>query len=110
MMNEQLRELVEEAAEKGAEKACTKTREDLEQVVREIALSVAEKHGRRMLERMNIDPDHLLEMQRDVIFLRSLRTTTEVASRRGFLAAVVLFTTAAGTLIVMGLKTWFKQH
>lgn len=76
---------------------------EIKEVVRE---AVAEAVPETLLT-MGIDPDQPLEMQKDFVYLRDWRLTSEAIKKKGILAAVGLMVTGGLGAMYLGLKHYF---
>lgn len=60
------------------------------------------------LQTLGFDIDDVSEMQKDILFLRRLRQTSEAASGKTMTALIGLFFTAIGALLAIGLNSYFN--
>jgi len=89
------RHCVEEAADKAAKKAAM-TPEEIAAVVRQTLLQ------------MGVDSDNPLESQKDFQHLRQWRRAGEDLRSKGMLALMSIFITGLVSLVIVGLKEYFK--
>lgn len=75
-----------------------------EDEVRKIVKEAARQTVNEVLSSLGLDARDIKDAQRDFIFLRSWRETTEVVKKRGFAATVTLLLSGIAALIVMALK------
>lgn len=59
------------------------------------------------LTSLGLDMEHPLEVQRDLQYVRDLRTTVEAVKRRGLMTAVGVLVTFACGIVALGIKEYF---
>lgn len=76
-------------------------REELREIVRETV--------RETMRELGVDTEDMLEVQRDMSFLRDLRKARDSATAKAVVVAVGVLITAALGALALGIKSWLHQ-
>jgi hypothetical protein len=81
-----------------------------EERIRVVAREAAKEAVRDMLERLGVDADDFVEVQKDFQHLRDWRLSVAAIKRQGLISAVGVLTMGMLGLIWMALKTGAAPH
>lgn len=74
--------------------------------LREIIREEMKEANKQLLLAIGINPEHPLEAQADMTFLRSMRERCEQIGAAGTKAAITIIVGGIITVFVLGFKTW----
>jgi hypothetical protein len=81
----------------------------IRQIVVEVVEEVVPETVKQTLLAMGINPDHPLEAQNDMSFLRSMRTRCEKVGAGATMAFVTIMVGGVISVFVLGIKDWITN-